>query len=294
MDKWDLQAIVGGGSSNVDAMENPQLSFGPWGFQQDEDEDHLMSFPDIFEMNPKVEDELQELYKSFYPHFNPYSTQTIITTSLPVPPDVDVSAEKPKRQQPFSGNKDPAKPKRLRKNQQNRVVQHVTEDELPSDVWAWRKNGQKPIKGSPFPRSYYRCSSSKGCLARKQVERSCLDPQVFIVTYTSAEHCHGHPTRRSSLAGSTRNKSLMAANKNEPHAAGTAVSQMGIKDESVEQGRVKLEELGMVELDGEEGAKILSSDVMFSDDELVQRLEDFDEGVFLEQFQDLSHEIWCL
>lgn len=54
-------------------------------------------------------------------------------------------------------------------------------------------------------RSYYRCSSLKGCLARKQVERSQSDPQMFVITYT-AEHCHGHPIRKSSLAGTTRQK----------------------------------------------------------------------------------------
>ncbi|KAH9314732.1 hypothetical protein KI387_023359 [Taxus chinensis] len=60
----------------------------------------------------------------------------------------------------------------------------------PSDSWAWRKYGQKPIKGSPYPRSYYRCSSCKGCPAKKQVERSQTEPSILIVTYTSD---HNHP-----------------------------------------------------------------------------------------------------
>ena len=39
-------------------------------------------------------------------------------------------------------------------------------------------------------RGYYRCSSSKGCPARKQVERSRVDPTVLIVTYACD---HNHP-----------------------------------------------------------------------------------------------------
>ncbi|CAN4082212.1 unnamed protein product [Withania somnifera] len=66
----------------------------------------------------------------------------------------------------------------------------------PSDSWAWRKYGQKPIKGSPYPRGYYRCSSSKGCPARKQVERSRADPNMLVVTY-SCEHNHPWPASRS-------------------------------------------------------------------------------------------------
>ncbi|KAH7513065.1 hypothetical protein FEM48_Zijuj12G0157000 [Ziziphus jujuba var. spinosa] len=56
-------------------------------------------------------------------------------------------------------------------------------------------------------RGYYRCSSSKGCLARKQVEWNGSDPGIFIVTYT-AENNHPAPTDRNSLAGSTRQKPL--------------------------------------------------------------------------------------
>jgi hypothetical protein len=74
---------------------------------------------------------------------------------------------------------------------------------VPSDLWAWRKYGQKPIKGSPYPRGYYRCSSSKACSARKQVERSRTDPSMLVVTYTS-DHNHPWPTQRNALAGSTR------------------------------------------------------------------------------------------
>ncbi|MCD7462747.1 Transcription factor [Datura stramonium] len=62
----------------------------------------------------------------------------------------------------------------------------------PSDSWTWRKYGQKPIKGSPYPRGYYRCSSSKGCPAKKQVERCHHDPTVLLITYSS-DHNHHLP-----------------------------------------------------------------------------------------------------
>nr|GME16132.1 probable WRKY transcription factor 14 [Ipomoea batatas] len=81
---------------------------------------------------------------------------------------------------------------------------------VPSDLWAWRKYGQKPIKGSPYPRGYYRCSSSKGCSARKQVERSRTDPNMLVITYTS-EHNHPWPTQRNALAGSTRSQAAKNA-----------------------------------------------------------------------------------
>jgi hypothetical protein len=60
----------------------------------------------------------------------------------------------------------------------------------PSDCWSWRKYGQKPIKGSPYPRGYYRCSTSKGCSAKKQVERCRTDASMLVITYTST---HNHP-----------------------------------------------------------------------------------------------------
>lgn len=61
--------------------------------------------------------------------------------------------------------------------------------DIPVDEFSWRKYGQKPIKGSPHPRGYYKCSTVRGCPARKHVERAPDDPNVLIVTY-EGEHSH--------------------------------------------------------------------------------------------------------
>lgn len=123
------------------------------------------------------------------------------STSLSQPIDSGVSSQPASKAQ---GSK-------RRKTQQKRIVcvpaaggsNRPSGEGLPSDLWAWRKYGQKPIKGSPYPRGYYRCSSSKGCSARKQVERSRTDPTMLVITYTS-DHNHPWPTHRNALAGSTR------------------------------------------------------------------------------------------
>ncbi|XP_038996248.1 probable WRKY transcription factor 29 isoform X2 [Hibiscus syriacus] len=281
MENWDWQAVVGESSNDagISYLENPAFRFDSWSFQQEED---LMRFPENFEPSPKDLDELEELYKPFYTEFNPYIVPVL--EEHVEEPENQIQQQSVSQSANISGaNKDSGKPKRSRKNQKNRVVQHVTADDLQSDRWAWRKYGQKPIKGSPYPRSYYRCSSSKGCLARKQVERSCSDPGVFIITYT-AEHSHGHPTRRNSLAGSTRKKSSTVAkslaDKIELHGAEeTVISPTNIKDELVKHESINMEELEM-------------PNIMLSD-ELVQSFENFEfEGFFLDQFPDLSHEVW--
>ncbi|KAK2664154.1 hypothetical protein Ddye_002728 [Dipteronia dyeriana] len=320
---WDLQAIVGGGYNSTSVVDNhwPASSscFAPnlTSLDHHHEQDGLFGFPDICETTT-ILDELEELYKPFYPQTNILTT----TASISVPcttTSTDQVVKKPKKQ-PLRKKQQPAdlcssstsgdstesadretKPKKGRKNQHKRVVvqQAVTADGLSSDLWAWRKYGQKPIKGSPYPRSYYRCSSSKGCLARKQVEISRSDPGVNIITY-SAEHNHAHPTRRSSLAGSTRNKSSLQRGPSTmiisevPLQPTTTASNNNLVTSFEDQELIQLqdhdqenkikqeEELQVLFEDIGEENEIAMPDIVFSD-ELFPSFEDF-EGLLFDQF----------
>ncbi|KAL3635607.1 WRKY transcription factor [Castilleja foliolosa] len=210
MEDWSLQAIVRGSSGEFSEIKFDHMEMnGQDPFSNDQfDVEFLNNFHEIFDM--QTNDELNELYK-------PFCTANNNDHSLPAQTVLDFQGpeNKPTHDADQStgtscvgtvtaaSNYTPKYKKR--KNQLKRVVIQVSTEGLASDMWAWRKYGQKPIKGSPFPRSYYRCSSSKGCLARKQVEQSCTEQGMFIVTYT-AEHSHSQPTRRNSLAGTVRQK----------------------------------------------------------------------------------------
>lgn len=88
-----------------------------------------------------------------------------------------------------------------RKSRMKRIVRvpaiSLKMADIPPDDYSWRKYGQKPIKGSPHPRGYYKCSSLRGCPARKHVERAFDDPTMLIVTYES-EHNHSLNVKDSS------------------------------------------------------------------------------------------------
>ncbi|KAL1080656.1 hypothetical protein V6Z11_D09G007900 [Gossypium hirsutum] len=84
------------------------------------------------------------------------------------------------------------KPKKERQQREPRFA-FLTKAEIDvlEDGYRWRKYGQKAVKNSPYPRSYYRCTTQK-CGVKKRVERSFQDPSVVITTY-EGRHNHQIP-----------------------------------------------------------------------------------------------------
>nr|XP_045085772.1 WRKY transcription factor 28 isoform X3 [Aegilops tauschii subsp. strangulata] len=79
------------------------------------------------------------------------------------------------------------------------------------DGYRWRKYGQKAVKNSSFPRSYYRCTATR-CGVKKLVERSQQDPSTVVTTY---EGRHGHPSPVATHRGP---RMLMATGANTAYA----------------------------------------------------------------------------
>ncbi|CAK8536611.1 unnamed protein product [Lathyrus sativus] len=147
------------------------------------------------------------------------------------------SSEDPPEKSTVSDEKPPEIPSKSKKKGQKRIRQprfaFMTKSEVDhlEDGYRWRKYGQKAVKNSPFPRSYYRCTNSK-CTVKKRVERSCEDPTIVVTTY-EGQHCHhtvGFPRESNTCTTPVSSQPL------DDHEAGRSSSAtMAVADASLPQ-----------------------------------------------------------
>ncbi|KAE8711636.1 putative WRKY transcription factor 33 [Hibiscus syriacus] len=72
------------------------------------------------------------------------------------------------------------------------------------DGYNWRKYGQKQMKGSENPRSYYKCTYPN-CPTKKKMETS-LDGQITEIVYKGS---HNHPKPRSARGSRTSSSEIL-------------------------------------------------------------------------------------
>jgi F-box/leucine-rich repeat protein 2/20/WRKY transcription factor 33 len=115
--------------------------------------------------------------------------------------DTGVKSEFGGNLQSFSSQMVPYQQSNQSNNHYNSYPQpphYLRENKKSEDGYNWRKYGQKQVKGSENPRSYYKCTYPN-CPTKKKVERS-LDGQITEIVYKGS---HNHPKPQSNKRSST-------------------------------------------------------------------------------------------
>nr|AEQ29024.1 WRKY28 [Panax quinquefolius] len=141
------------------------------------------------------------------------SSVSSVSSGAPEQSKIEVNEQQEGHQQHKTKQQLKAKKTSQKKKQREPRFAFMTKSEVDhlEDGYRWRKYGQKAVKNSPFPRSYYRCTSSS-CNVKKRVERSFEDPSIVVTTY-EGQHTHQSPVmpRGISPAGFPPGSGISAA-----------------------------------------------------------------------------------
>lgn len=112
------------------------------------------------------------------------------------------------------------------------------------DGYNWRKYGQKLVKGSEYPRSYYKCTNPN-CQVKKKVERSREGHITEIIYKGAHNHLKPPPNRRSGMQ--VDGTEQVEQQQQQRDSAATWVScnntqqQGGSNENNVEEGSTRFE-----------------------------------------------------
>ncbi|CAH8388753.1 unnamed protein product [Eruca vesicaria subsp. sativa] len=111
-----------------------------------------------------------------------------------------------------------------------------TGNKTSEDGYNWRKYGQKQVKGSENPRSYFRCTY-QNCVTKKKVETSLVKGHVTEIVYKGS---HNHPKPHQSMKRSAAND--VSSHQSSSHGDGGGEDNVDVKrrkkEESVKEPRV--------------------------------------------------------
>ncbi|XP_020591195.1 probable WRKY transcription factor 71 [Phalaenopsis equestris] len=121
------------------------------------------------------------------------SSEADADPTLPACNPTEAEEDAAELEQAKMGSESKGRKKKGQKRKREPRFAFLTQSEVDhlEDGYRWRKYGQKAVKNSPFPRSYYRCTSAL-CGVKKRVERSSNDPTVVVTTY-EGQHTHPSP-----------------------------------------------------------------------------------------------------
>ncbi|KAM0948181.1 putative transcription factor WRKY family [Dioscorea sansibarensis] len=103
-------------------------------------------------------------------------------------------------------------------------------DRSSYDGYNWRKYGQKQVKGSEYPRSYYKCTHPS-CPVKKKVERS-LEGHIAEIVY-KGEHNHSKPQLPKHLLSETH------GNANASNSRNTLSSNINMERNDASESRLE-------------------------------------------------------